>query len=687
MPNAHETFKALGPVEWDSFFQDDLAMLMTDIFNDAHRLIGSIPSPPKEDQQKAGNKGAAADADLRSLPSRAAESSDQARELRKEWKEVKVNLRDNPFGLTVYKLAAKDGKGAWFARRSIHEGTSFKKWKAGMEREFAESLKIQGRPGDGKIRGLGADKCVVDQTVDGCGKIQVYQLSAQFPGPTTPRDFVTLCLSSDDTPATPTSNGNGKPRSYMLVSKPCIHPECPPRQGFIRGYYESVEIIRELRVGRPRRTPSSAGTRNGAPSTPSGSDRVDEEPAISTLRGDDESGSKVDEHEGIEGLDEDDPMVEWLMITRSDPGGSVPRFMIEKKTPEGITNDAGKFIQWISSEKFKILLNTNFEPTQTTVEAAQSVARTSNIPDTSSNSNSRSPKVPAAKSGPEAVEANFPESPGPGGVYGMISGALSMVASAAASRLLGPSAENESESEISSSESHDDSSIHSFHSFDVTDDPEPAVNTPDGEEPTPSVSTGAGGDSLNSTESASMGSSQHDKELRKLEERRRKAEEKLRRAEERALARKNDDAQRDQLALQKLREKHDREIAKQCYEKEEKFQRERRKLEAKRASEEKKAEERRRKQAEREQKANLALELDKTRTERDIARREIEILAEQVGQLQAMNTKLVARLGREGISLDDVLTPSSRSGGLTPSNLSRSVTEQDLLKPSNGVKS
>lgn len=159
MSSAHETFKALGPVEWESFAQQDLAMLMTDIFGDAHRLIDSIPDP-------------AVNADLLSLPSRAAESSDQAKELRKEWKEVKVNPRENPLGLSIYKLAAKDGKGAWFARRSVHDGPSFRKWKAGMEREFAESLKIQGQPGDGKIRGLGADRCVEDQTVDECGKIQ-----------------------------------------------------------------------------------------------------------------------------------------------------------------------------------------------------------------------------------------------------------------------------------------------------------------------------------------------------------------------------------------------------------------------------------------------------------------------------------------------------------------------------------
>ncbi|KAI0486621.1 hypothetical protein F4859DRAFT_466296 [Xylaria cf. heliscus] len=672
MPNAHETFKALGPVEWESFAGEgqDLAMLMASIFDDAHCLIDSIPVP-------------AIDADLPpslpSLPSRAPESSDRANELRKEWKEAKVNPRENPLGLSIYKLAAKDGKGAWFARRSVHEGPSFRKWKTGMEREFAESLKVQGQPGDGKIRGLGADKCVEDQTVDGRGKIQVYQLSAQFPGPTTPRDFVTLCLSSD------TTDGTDRSRSFMLVSKPCVHHECPQRQGFIRGYYESVEFIREIKVhGALDTTQSSVDAADEGPSTTSGSNTVDEKPSASTPPNNDQD--HVSKGNGYEAQDEGHSVIEWLMITRSDPGGSVPRFIIEKKTPEGIATDASKFFQWISSEKFEKLLDSNYESKQNTDETKESVTPSCNTSDIPSKSIPTLLKYPKAISASEIAEPDFPESPGAGGVYGMISGALGMVASAAASRLLGSSGENpsESDSEISSLDSEDNSSsIHSFHSFEPTGSIEPAARAVEGEEPAPSISTGAGEDSLHSSESTSVRSPQHDKELKKLEERKRKTEEKLRRAEERALAKKTDDAQRDQLAQQKLREKHEREIAKH----EEKYQRERLKLEAKRTNEERKAEERRRKQIEREQKANLALELDKTRAERDIARKEIEILAEQVGKLQALNTKLVARLGREGIDLEDILTPGSGSGGATPGNISRSVTEQDLLKQSNGVKS
>ncbi|KAI8634533.1 hypothetical protein F5Y19DRAFT_461275 [Xylariaceae sp. FL1651] len=696
-------FKALGPIDWESFAEEDPKTFMTSIFDDAQCLIDSIPVSLKDELQKSGRSRAATDTDLPSLPNRAPELSDQARELRKEWKEVKINPRENSLGLNVYKLAAKDGKGAWFARRSVHEGLSFKRWKTGMEREFAESLKVQGEPGDGKIRGLGADKRVVDQTVDGCGRIQVYQLSAQFPGPTTPRDFVTLCLSSDSAMSAPMPNGHGKPRYFMLVSKPCVHPECPQRQGFIRGHYESVEFIREIKVDRPlRKTRSSTDitSEDRASAMKKDADSISKEAVVrsahqttmSTSSGNDQGGrprgktiGSADAKEGEKEEEECDTMIEWLMITRSDPGGSVPRFMIERGTPPGIAGDAKKFVQWISSGNFEYLIRNDHNNTQDENETTPSALPTSETSNTLTNSTSRSMGDLQAKSKSNLVSQESGESQGPSGFYGMLAGALGTAASAAASRLLGSTAGGYTESESSLSDDSDEvSSIHSFHSLEDIESIEPSVKIAEGSELTPSGSNGAGGDSLRSAASTTASSSQHDKELKKLEERRRKTEDKLQRAQERALAKKNDDAQRDELALQKLREKHEREIAKQ----EEKYQRERRKLETKRASEKKKAEERRRKQAEREDKANLALELEKVRAERDIARREIEILTEQVGKLQALNTQLVVRLGREGISLDEGSAPNTGSGGSTPSSLKRSATEQGLERDqvANGIK-
>ena len=54
--------------------------------------------------------------------------------------------------------------------------------------------------------------------------------------------------------------------------------------------------------------------------------------------------------EGSAGDDELNP-VEWVMVTRSDPGGSVPRFMVERGTPGSIVADASKFLDWATKKK------------------------------------------------------------------------------------------------------------------------------------------------------------------------------------------------------------------------------------------------------------------------------------------------------------------------------------------------
>ena len=93
--------------------------------------------------------------------------------LQKEWgKPVKLNAKDNPLGMAVYKLAGKDGNGAWFARRSVHEGLGFKKWKLGLQREFPETLEVQGGPGEGNIRGIGGERRIERRSIEGVGTIE-----------------------------------------------------------------------------------------------------------------------------------------------------------------------------------------------------------------------------------------------------------------------------------------------------------------------------------------------------------------------------------------------------------------------------------------------------------------------------------------------------------------------------------
>ncbi|KAI1807916.1 hypothetical protein F4811DRAFT_503725 [Daldinia bambusicola] len=687
MPGAHEAFKALGPINWEDVPQDKLDTFLKDAFTDARCVIDSIPV--SSSLQHLGLPRSATDTNLSSLPDRDHQLSDHAAKLQKEWKECKVNPRENPLGLDVYKLSAKDGKGAWFARRSVHHDFDFEKWKLGLDREFDESLKVEGGPGAGSIRGIGADRKIVSQTVEGVGNMRVYQLSAQFPGPTSPRDFIGLLLSSESVVDAP-----GTPRHYMLVSKPCIHPECPPRQGYIRGQYESVELIREIRVEKPlRKIRSSIDLPNdeAAASMRKATENLTKEATIRSARQtaesiNSESGRRRGKTIGStdvgdvgddgEGDDDYESVIEWLMVTRSDPGGSVPRFMIERGTPPGIAGDANKFVKWISSKSIDELLesdNKDAEPKSEVSNTKQVGSERTTMADPTPTNTAHQTKAsqPTIAKQQEIVE----EEPGSVGVYGMIASALNAAASAAASRIPNPfgpgNGESTETSDLTSENLDDDeSSIHSFHSLEGEriEENDNASQKP-GESSvqlTPSVTNG-GAESTVSSESLaarSIAPSHHDKELKKLEERKRKMEEKLRRAQERALAKRgNGDAestsQRDEAAMQKLREKHEREIAKQ----EEKFQRELTKLEAKRASEQKKAEERRRKALEREEKTNLAMELDKVRAERDLAYKQMDILKEQIGELQAQNTRLVARLGREGANVADESDGSGSGSG------------------------
>lgn len=196
----HEPFTALAPTEWDSLphSKEDLAVFLTDTLSHAQTLVDSIP--PAQDaltisssltplaQGRLGTTGRArshtdsAVAGLRPGLARGSSSSAiTADALRREWKEIRLGARDNPLGMSVWKLAARDGKGSWFARRSLHTGMTFERWKLGLEREFAETLVAGGgadgdgksqAPGEGNIRGIGAERRVESTAVDGVGKLE-----------------------------------------------------------------------------------------------------------------------------------------------------------------------------------------------------------------------------------------------------------------------------------------------------------------------------------------------------------------------------------------------------------------------------------------------------------------------------------------------------------------------------------
>ncbi|PGH17355.1 hypothetical protein AJ79_01239 [Helicocarpus griseus UAMH5409] len=362
MASLHSALQSLGPINFNDIPSDPNARrsAIDKLLADACLLVESVPfhQPPASlhpngdsNNIDSNNNNNTTDeiARVGTITSSSAQPaspnlSADFSTLQKEWgKPVNKlnNHKENPLQIPVYKLGAKDGKGAWFARRSVHEGLPFETWRAKLKGEFEETMKLRrGKKLDeteslekGKIRGLGCERRIEEVEVfgggngdgegeygkkghDPIGVMEVYHLSARFPGPASPRDFVALLLTSDvalDVGGPRVGDANGDvvnsedggarpPRHFMVVSKPCQHPDAAPRQGYIRGQYESVEFIREL---------------------PSASDS------------DGKGGIRP---------------VEWTMITRSDPGGSVPKWMVERGTPPSIVGDAMKFMDWASKK-------------------------------------------------------------------------------------------------------------------------------------------------------------------------------------------------------------------------------------------------------------------------------------------------------------------------------------------------
>lgn len=488
-------------------------------------------------------------------------------------------------------------------------------------------------------------------------RLAVFQLSAQFPGPTSPRDFITLLLSSEFSIAVPRKH---RPlRQYIVVSKPCDHPECPPRQGIIRGQYESVELVREVPLENfaAKRSLSSADL--GSIKTPKLNSMT--KSTISLANGD----------------EDDSPVaIEWLMVTRSDPGGSVPRFMIEKGTPPGIVNDAGKFLDWITPKPDK---NSQPEVIDSKVQAKDSVtapAATSTVEaKQAADETGQQPLQTEAEDNQEQSETKEVNSAGSNGLWGMVTGAFGAagwavsgglrrqlttaedLASDSDSQPLGsPDRDAASEGEA---EPSDTSSMRSF-----------ASALEQGNRGDFSVESNAASTSDTRSEGKRRGKQENFKQLRRLEERSRKLDAKVAKITESMEAKRLAGQEKEAAALAKSREKHEKEIAKQ----EAKYKKELRRIEEKREQSERKAEQRRIKAAERQEKTNMVLELEKVRAERDVALKKVDVLVQQIGELQAENTKLVANMSRptsarEGEPVgalgldkaDDTLTPRKES--------------------------
>lgn len=670
----HEALTVLRPKDWSDIPVDDLETFLHDVFAKAELITNSVPPPPGGDDylssKPARNDANAARSAKDLIPSQARPPlpAPEHQALRDSWgKPVKVGAKDNPLGLTVYKMAGNDRHGAWFARRSVHEGMGFAKWKRAMQTEFAESLAVEGGPGEGNVRGIGGDRKLEERVVAGVGKLEgvllfcmvpgdalsltirlAYQLSAQFPGPTAPREFITLLLTSDNVLSELSAPRDGNnvstttlPRHYIVVSIPLTHPDAPPRSGLVRGMYESVEMIREI----PLTSSKSASMSNLLSSkheAPHGRDRGSTI-SYSQTRGPDAKGERVDRGDRSNNSDAESNPVEWIMITRSDPGGGIPRFMVERNVPSSICSDAVKFVNWAAGKDDFLDESTQADNSSHMASPSEEHPRMSFDRHSIVDRNAALAGVGTsiADNPPPMFRRISQRSEKNRGIIDTITNAVgngieTYLPASMQSKL--PGAQDDGDFSDSSS---DTSSTDSFASAEQYTTAEGLTRSQTELVGKPSESyLTMGGSSGASTPMAEeqriqRAESRYDRELGKIEEQKAKLAARLARQRDK-------DKASSEASTAKALSKHERETQKQ----QAKYQKEIQKLERKKQREAQKLEERRKKEEAKDTVRKAIREKGEWKAKYDVVQKENGILKQQVGDLQRELTTLVARVGQ-----------------------------------------
>jgi hypothetical protein len=643
MAELHEALKALSPTTWDDVPVDDLSPYMTALLTSGELICNSVPPPadgvpfleakPHFDQPNA----ATSHNDVLPSQARSHPPSKDHEDLQKNWgKAMKFSAKENPLNIAVYKMAGKDRFGAWFARRSIHEGIGFSKFVNAMKHEFDESLAVEGGPGSGSIRGIGADTRLEKKEVDGLGAVEVYQLSAQFPGPTTPREFIPLILTSDKAmtkmSAAQTSDGQTHiPRSHMILSRPITHPNAPERSGYIRGKYESVELVREIPLSKT-------------------SDNANNDPELNP--------------------------VEWIMITRSDPGGGIPRFMVDRGTPSAMLGDVHKWLDWATVFNAETAVSAQ-APEKVEEGAPKAVVADAVVANTNGDAKVVTTSPPVVEK-PRPRSATEPVPQQQEGVVSHLTQALGAgidaYAPAAVSTYMhtytdGTGAPADDGYSSSSSSSSSDSFMSAEESRRMS------IVAEDPLKPTKSDSlAGSSQVSLASLETLKQQRSlgHHEKEVLKLAKQREKLDRKLAKKREDEEARLRRARESESGEQEKAKERHDREVRKS----EEKHRREIEKLESRKDKEARKAEEKRQKRDERDVVSRVTRERDQFRGQMELLRKEVELLHEQVGDLQRENTAMAVKLGKLGGADGEVAVGRSSMSSLGGRSRASTRTEK-----------
>lgn len=667
MAELHEALTYLSPTTWEDVPRDNLKDYVSKCFSAAELLVNTVPPVPDGTPFHSAQphfttpNSARSAKDVFPSPARPSPPDGDHLGLSKHWgKAMRFSKKENPLEVALYKMAGHDRHGAWYARHQVEEGLGFDKFKKALLREFPETLLTQGAPGAGAKRGLSAERRVERIDVDGVGRVEVYQLSAQMPSPVTPREFLTLFISTDDgltekSGAAAHDGSKHVPRNFMIVSRPLQHPDVPARSSFVRGQYESVELIREIPL---HVSPSKSSL------------------ALDSAATDGE-------------IDPELNPVEWIMVTRSDPAGGVPRFLVDRGTPGAMLADVSKFLNWACAQEEIPHQDADLEQQQQNSEqdvekevvddAAQTDAAKIEVPPRDGSSGDHVPLQTQEPAADATTPAAAPEPQQPGiasNVASTLEAGVNTYAPVSVANFvnnrLHPA---DTPADLSDSDS---SSIDSFIS---AEEMNRMVTAPEGH---PRLST----ENLSVASAASAGSSSelsrtdkknlshHDKEVLRIAQQREKLDAKFakqRTAQENKLKQSQEKEESEQT---KARERQEKEMQKA----EERHKKEIEKLEARREKELKKAEERRKKRADQDKLSLVARERDDARSQADLLKKENELLRDQAESLQRENTALASRLGKVGgadalRSVQEEIGGRSRAGtGLSAENVSLKST-------------
>ncbi|KAM3415413.1 hypothetical protein BST61_g8939 [Cercospora zeina] len=125
MTELFDALASLAPAEWSDIPTDDLEPYVRSCLSSAELIINSVPAPAEGIPFHASAlsfsepNAAKSHKDMVSSKCRPQHAHGECEQLHKSWgKPYKFRKEQNPNNVNVYKMAANDRHGAWFARSS-----------------------------------------------------------------------------------------------------------------------------------------------------------------------------------------------------------------------------------------------------------------------------------------------------------------------------------------------------------------------------------------------------------------------------------------------------------------------------------------------------------------------------------------------------------------------------------------